>query len=633
MLSQPHEVAAPDADRSFTPPLVVPPRDHVLEAREVRQRFAPLVAATAASYGLPGLRLDRHLNLHGGRLALRLSDAWGRAYLLHHHDPAASPQDYRHQQAIMLHVCRHGLPVPNLIAMPNGATTLAVAGESYELQAWVEGVNFVYDSPTQVASAARTLGKLHRISEQYAGETNYWPEQWSMLGQGRARLNRLSHYVAALRDPADRQRADAALDQIADAHSLADRRIAAAAPHLRLLHIHGNYHGYNLTFNRRGEVTTVRGWDSSRYAPRLLELAQALLYFSVLIFSGGGQPELRPERQANARLFDLFLSEYQSECKLSIIERDLLAAALTVAWPFVLAETLLESLFYPEEYPNQPPISSSMVALTLHAAAKVSRAFQQIQSPPELAVPNNARPDGRAATDLRAIKITTNYQVFPTASVLVEFGRTQVICAVTAETDLPPHRVGKGGWVTAEYSMLPSATPGRNRREASTGKVSGRTQEIQRLIGRSLRGITDLVALGDIQLTVDCDVINADGGTRTAAITGSYVALALAVDKLRQAHRVGSKRILLEPLAAISVGIVAGEARLDLAYEEDSRAEVDFNVVQTGSGKYIEVQGTAEGKPFDRAALDQLLNLADKGLAELFAIQQATLKAAGVGSR
>lgn len=242
----------------------------------------------------------------------------------------------------------------------------------------------------------------------------------------------------------------------------------------------------------------------------------------------------------------------------------------------------------------------------------------------------NPRPDGRANDALRPIKITPDVQFFPTASVMVEFGRTQVLCAVSVETDLPPHRIGKGGWITAEYSMLPSSTPSRNRRESSSGKVSGRTQEIQRLIGRSLRGIADLNALGEIQLSIDCDVINADGGTRTAAITGSYVALALAVDRLRRSKRIGSKRILSDQIAAVSVGLVNGEPRLDLAYEEDSRAQVDFNVVQTGAGSYVEVQGTAEGKPFSRSDLDDLLALADKGLVELFALQREVLTAAGV---
>ncbi len=245
-------------------------------------------------------------------------------------------------------------------------------------------------------------------------------------------------------------------------------------------------------------------------------------------------------------------------------------------------------------------------------------------------MPKNPRPDGRANDEMRHVRITTDFQQFPAASVLIEFGQTRVICAVSVEEEVPLHRVGKGGWITAEYSMLPSSTPGRNRREAAAGKLSGRTQEIQRLIGRSLRGIADLSALGERTLTIDCDVIQADGGTRTAAITGAYVALAIAVNKLKQQHLIGSKRVIKDAIAAISVGMVDGEPRLDLAYLEDSRAEVDFNIVQTGDGNYVEVQGTAEGKPFSRATLDQLLALGDKGLAQLFALQRETLRQVGI---
>ncbi len=245
-------------------------------------------------------------------------------------------------------------------------------------------------------------------------------------------------------------------------------------------------------------------------------------------------------------------------------------------------------------------------------------------------MPKHSRPDGRTNEEMRLVRITTDYQQFPAASVLIEFGQTRVICAVSVEEEVPPHRVGKGGWITAEYSMLPSSTPGRNKREAATGKLSGRTQEIQRLIGRSLRGIADLGALGERTLTIDCDVIQADGGTRTAAITGGYVALALAVHRLKQQHLIGSKRVLKQAIAAISVGIVDGDPRLDLAYLEDSRAEVDCNIVQTGDGKYVEVQGTAEGQPFSRATLDELLALADKGLAELFTAQREALRLVGI---
>lgn len=245
-------------------------------------------------------------------------------------------------------------------------------------------------------------------------------------------------------------------------------------------------------------------------------------------------------------------------------------------------------------------------------------------------MPHHPRPDGRANDELRHVRITTDFQQFPAASVLIEFGQTRVVCAVSVEEEVPPHRVGKGGWITAEYSMLPSSTPGRSRREATAGKLSGRTHEIQRLIGRSLRGIADLGALGERTLTIDCDVIQADGGTRTAAITGSYVALAIAINKLKQQHLIGSKRVIKDAIAAISVGVVDGEPRLDLDYLEDSRAEVDFNIVQTGDGNYVEVQGTAEGKPFSRATLDQLLALGDKGLAELFALQRETLRQVGI---
>ena len=208
-------------------------------------------------------------------------------------------------------------------------------------------------------------------------------------------------------------------------------------------------------------------------------------------------------------------------------------------------------------------------------------------------------------------------------SVLVEAGRTRVICTASVEDRVPPFLRGTGkGWVTAEYGMLPRATTTRSTREASAGKVGGRTQEIQRLIGRSLRSVVDLVNLGERTVWMDCDVIQADGGTRTASITGAFVALVLALDRLKQAGSVKAIPVS-DYVAATSVGIIDGTPMLDLAYDEDSHAEVDMNVVQTGGGKFIEVQGTAETTPFDRAGLDALLGLAEKGIRELVAKQRA----------
>jgi ribonuclease PH len=208
-------------------------------------------------------------------------------------------------------------------------------------------------------------------------------------------------------------------------------------------------------------------------------------------------------------------------------------------------------------------------------------------------------------------------------SVLVEAGRTRVICTASVEDRVPPFLRGTGkGWVTAEYGMLPRATTTRSTREASAGKVGGRTQEIQRLIGRSLRSVVDLVSLGERTVWMDCDVIQADGGTRTASITGAFVALVLALDRLKQAGTLKAIPVG-DYVAATSVGIIDGTPMLDLAYDEDSRAEVDMNVVQTGTGKFIEVQGTAETTPFDRAGLDALLQLAEKGIKELVARQRA----------
>ena len=233
------------------------------------------------------------------------------------------------------------------------------------------------------------------------------------------------------------------------------------------------------------------------------------------------------------------------------------------------------------------------------------------------------RSDSRAADVLRDTTITPHFLAHAEGSVLIEAGRTRVICTASVEERVPPFLRGTGkGWVTAEYGMLPRATGTRTQREATAGKVGGRTQEIQRLIGRSLRSVTNLPALGERTIWVDCDVIQADGGTRTASITGAFVALALACETLRSRDQLRAIP-LHDYVAAISVGIVDGEALLDLAYEDDSRAEVDMNVVRTGRGKFIEVQGTAEGQPFDRASLNTLLDLADVGIRRLVEMQRA----------
>jgi len=233
------------------------------------------------------------------------------------------------------------------------------------------------------------------------------------------------------------------------------------------------------------------------------------------------------------------------------------------------------------------------------------------------------RSDDRVANALRETTITPNFIPHAEGSVLIEAGRTKVICTASLEDRVPPFLRNTGkGWVTAEYGMIPRATNTRMTREATTGKVGGRTQEIQRLIGRSLRSVTNLPALGERTIWVDCDVIQADGGTRTASITGAFVALALACETLRLRDVVRTIP-LSDYVAAISVGIVDGEPLLDLAYEDDSRAEVDMNVVKTGKGKFIEVQGTAEGQPFNRDALDTLLDLADHGIRQLVEKQRA----------
>jgi ribonuclease PH len=230
------------------------------------------------------------------------------------------------------------------------------------------------------------------------------------------------------------------------------------------------------------------------------------------------------------------------------------------------------------------------------------------------------RADGRGPEDLRPLNFTRDYTDFAAGSVLVEMGRTKVICTASVEDRIPPWLRGKGrGWVTAEYSMLPRATAERTDRESAKGRIGGRTHEIQRLIGRSLRGVVDLGRLGERTITVDCDVLQADGGTRTASITGGYVALGAALITY------GMERHLTSRVAAVSVGIVNGLAHLDLDYSEDSKAEVDFNVVGTDAGTYVELQGTAEGTPFDRASATEMLDLADEGLAKLFAAQAEVL--------
>ncbi len=227
------------------------------------------------------------------------------------------------------------------------------------------------------------------------------------------------------------------------------------------------------------------------------------------------------------------------------------------------------------------------------------------------------RLDARLPDASRPTRITPDYLMHAEGSVLIEVGRTKVICTASVEDRVPPFLRGSGkGWVTAEYGMLPRATSTRTTREATSGKVGGRTQEIQRLIGRSLRSVASLPEMGERTVWIDCDVIQADGGTRTASITGAFVALVLALERIR-AQGVIPRVPITDYVAATSVGIVDGTALLDLAYDEDSRAEVDMNVVKTAGGLFIEVQGTAESKPFDRAGLDALLALADRGIAML----------------
>jgi len=237
------------------------------------------------------------------------------------------------------------------------------------------------------------------------------------------------------------------------------------------------------------------------------------------------------------------------------------------------------------------------------------------------------RRDGRANDALRAVTISPGYLDFADGSALITFGQTRVLCAAAVEESVPPWMAGRGtGWVTGEYAMLPASTETRTPRE--TRGLSGRTQEIRRLIGRALRAAVDLEALGERSVIVDCDVIQADGGTRTASVTGGYVALALALRRLIATGAVSAKALAPPPVAAVSAGIVEGEVLLDLAYDEDSRAEVDLNVVMDGQGRFIEVQGTAEGEPFSRHQLDGLLGVAGEGIRQLILLQSRALEGA-----
>jgi len=237
----------------------------------------------------------------------------------------------------------------------------------------------------------------------------------------------------------------------------------------------------------------------------------------------------------------------------------------------------------------------------------------------------SSRPGQRASDSLRPVRITRGYTMHAEGSVLIEFGHTKVLCTASVEEKVPPHKKGSGeGWVTAEYGMLPRATHTRSSREAAKGKQSGRTQEIQRLIGRSLRAVFDLKALGERTISLDCDVLQADGGTRTASITGAFVAAQDAVNKLIAEGKLSASPIK-DHVAAISVGILDGQPLLDLEYVEDSACDTDMNVVMTGAGHYVEVQGTAEGAAFTRKEMDALLALADKGIGELIVAQKKSL--------
>ncbi|MCB2003793.1 MAG: ribonuclease PH [Rhodoferax sp.] len=240
---------------------------------------------------------------------------------------------------------------------------------------------------------------------------------------------------------------------------------------------------------------------------------------------------------------------------------------------------------------------------------------------------DKARSGGRAAGQLRPVRLTRGFTIHAEGSVLVEFGATRVLCTASVEEKVPPHKRGSGeGWVTAEYGMLPRSTHTRSDREAARGKQSGRTQEIQRLIGRSMRAVFDLAKLGERTIQLDCDVLQADGGTRTASITGAYVAAHDAVSRLIASGKLAQSPITAQ-VAAISVGMSDGKALLDLDYGEDSSCDTDMNVVMTGAGHFVEVQGTAEGVAFSRAEMDAMLTLAEKGIVELMELQRACLSA------
>jgi len=239
------------------------------------------------------------------------------------------------------------------------------------------------------------------------------------------------------------------------------------------------------------------------------------------------------------------------------------------------------------------------------------------------------RADGRASDQLRPVTFTPNYLDHNPASVFIEMGKTWVLCVASLTEEVPPWLRGQAqGWVTAEYSLLPAATHSRTPRESRRGQIRGRTQEIQRMIGRSLRAALDLHKLGERTVTVDCDVVQADGGTRTAAVTGGYVALVLALNELIRSGAI-HRSVWRSPVAGVSVGVVRREPLLDLSYREDSRAEVDLNVVMNARGQYIEVQGAAEGQPFERRTMNGLLDLADDGIKQLLAMQRKTLAGEG----
>ncbi|GGJ25770.1 ribonuclease PH [Paenibacillus hunanensis] len=235
------------------------------------------------------------------------------------------------------------------------------------------------------------------------------------------------------------------------------------------------------------------------------------------------------------------------------------------------------------------------------------------------------RINGRQTNELRPLKITPNVNKYAEGSVYIEVGDTKVMCTVSVEERVPHFMKGQGkGWVTAEYSMLPRATQTRNQREAAKGKLGGRTMEIQRLIGRALRSVVDLQALGERTITVDCDVIQADGGTRTTSITGSFVALAIAMDKIALQHKL-ARFPITDYLASVSVGVVGDRAVLDLNYEEDSKAKVDMNIVMTGKGEFVELQGTGEERPFNRKELDEMLELGEQGVLRMIELQKEVL--------